>query len=53
MTHIQFIEKLLPLQMELSLAIAKEDLDNIEYYSIRIGKLIHRYLDSRKLLVKK
>ena len=53
MSHLDFIEKLLPLQMEMSLAIAKVDLENIQYYSIKIGKLVVRYLDGCKSYINK
>lgn len=53
MTKEEFVEKILPLQSELQLAIFKDEYDEIERLSIRIGKLITRYLGERKLYVKK
>ncbi len=51
MSQNEFIEKLLILQAEFQLAVFKDDLNDIERLSFRIGKLIVRYLTERKLFV--
>ncbi len=53
MEHLEFVEKLLTLQAEFQLAVFKNDLNEIERLSIRIGKLIVRYLNARKLFINK
>lgn len=53
MSKEEFIERILPLQSEIQLAIFKDDFNEIERLSFRIGKLITRYLGERKLYVDK
>lgn len=53
MSKEEFVEKILPLQTELQMAIFKDNYDEIERLSIKIGKLIQRYLNARKLYINK
>jgi len=53
MSKDEFIERILPLQSDLGIAIHKDDYDEVERLSIKIGKLIQRYITERKLYVKK
>ena len=53
MTKEEFVNKMLENQMYLQLAIFEDDYDEIERLSIKIGKLISRYLGERKLYVEK
>ena len=53
MSKDEFIEKLLPLQMDIQMAIYKDDYNEIERLSIKIGRLVQRYLNARKLPIKK
>jgi hypothetical protein len=50
-THEEFVEKMIGLNAEFSLAIYKEDCQEIERLSIKIGKFVKRYLDGRKLYI--
>jgi hypothetical protein len=53
MSKEEFIERILPLQADLGIAIHKDEYDEIERLSIKIGKLIQRYLAARKLPINK
>lgn len=46
-----FVRRILDLDSELKLAIHMDDYDKIEKLSIKIGLLIKKYLDDRKLYV--
>lgn len=49
----EFVRKISEYNMEMAIAINEDDYDEIERLSIRIGKLIVRYLNDRKLYVNK
>ena len=53
MSKDEFVERILPLQTELQMSIFKDDYNEIERLSIKIGKLIQRYLNERKAYVEK
>ena len=53
MSKEEFVSKMLENQMYLQLAIFEDDYDEIERLSIKIGRLIVRYLNAKKLYVEK
>lgn len=53
MSKDDFIKKLLELQMEFQLAVHFDDYEEVELISKRIGRLVVRYLNDRKLYVEK
>lgn len=48
-----FVMKLIELEAELHKAIFKMDYNGIERYSLRIGKLITRFLNENKMTIEK
>jgi hypothetical protein len=48
-----FVRRILDLDSELKLAIHLDDYDKIQKLSIKIGILIQKYLEARKLYVNK
>lgn len=53
MTHTDFMLKLAELHLELSKAVILNNYTDIEYYSVKIGKFILRYLNENKMMVEK
>ncbi len=48
-----FVRRILDLDSELKLAIHLDEYDKIESLSIKIGKLIQKYIGSRKVYIDK
>lgn len=48
-----FVRRILDLDSELKMAIHLDEYDKIESLSIRIGKLIQKYIGSRKVYIDK
>ena len=53
MNKDEFIERIVQLKAELELSIWKDDYNDIERQSKRIGRLIQKYLNDRKAYIDK
>ena len=52
MTKEEFVEKVALLNAEMQVCILKDEYDEIERLSKRIGRIIVKYLDERKSYIK-